>query len=244
MERNEIIRQREEWARRVVYDARDGRAESALKALADHDRLTVSVDRDEAMDRLVSDWAEVAMDHESLRESLIFAGTNVDVCELNHRCQQWRLSTGHLSGESMEVGTLELRIGDRVMATRNHRGLQLRNGMIGTVVGISPASSTIRVAFDSGPSVGIDTNDFANLDLAYAVSTHKGQGQTVDYAFVLTGDMMTDREISYVQTSRARRDTRVYCDALSDLETIDSLAQLMNRSRPKDLAHEHLIEAG
>jgi hypothetical protein len=54
---------------------------------------------------------------------------------------------------------------------------------------------------------------------------------------------MTDREITYVQSSRARGRTRFYTDVESGGETIETLAKQMNRSRAKDLAHEYSIEA-
>jgi ATP-dependent exoDNAse (exonuclease V) alpha subunit len=77
----------------------------------------------------------------------------------------------------------------------------------------------------------------------YAVTVHKGQGQTVATAFVLAGGPMTDRELSYVQASRAREQTRIYCDADSAGEDLTQLARQMETSRAKDLAIEHTMEA-
>ena len=76
------------------------------------------------------------------------------------------------------------------------------------------------------------------------MTVHKGQGLTCENAHVLTGDGMTDREISYVEASRAKGFTKIYSDVLTGGECIQDLAALMNRSRQKELAHEYVIEEG
>ncbi len=84
---------------------------------------------------------------------------------------------------------------------------------------------------------GERTGDVA-LGLGYAVTTHKGQGTTVDRAYVLAGGSMQDREISYVQASRARTETRIYIDQQEAGEELARLARRMKRSQAKDLAHD------
>ena len=83
---------------------------------------------------------------------------------------------------------------------------------------------------------------FSDFKLSYCVSTHKGQGQTVESAFVLVGSSMTDREMTYVQASRARGATRFYTDEISQGESLDFLASKMNHSRAKEMAMENLRE--
>ena len=75
------------------------------------------------------------------------------------------------------------------------------------------------------------------------MSVHKAQGMTCEHAFVLTGDGMTDRELSYVEASRARGVTKLYSDVATVGESVEELAALMNRSRQKELALEHFLEA-
>lgn len=231
-----ITRQRESWTRDAVVEFSEGKAASALSRFAARGLLSVSPDREEAMSKLVSDWAKV-----DTSSALIFAGTNLDVLGLNRLCQEKRLDKGELGEDSLRVGNYAFHVGDRVMFTRNERALLVKNGMTGVVTEVNGARSYLRVAIDGGLSILVDTQRFDDLALGYAVTTHKGQGQTVENAFVLTGGPMTDRELSYVQASRARGETRIYTDLLSGGDNLERLARQMSRSNAKDLAHDYLL---
>ncbi len=237
---NEIVRQRDKWAKETVYEFADGQALTALERYAQQGCLTITNHREEAIERLVKDWA--ILSKQARGDTLIFAGTNLETSTLNGMCQQERLMSGELSHECVAVRGNELHVGDRVVFTRNKRALLVRNGGTGTVSALPEDDRAIRVRLDEGFEIGIDLSSYDNIELGYAVTTHKGQGQTVENAFVLAGGPMTDREITYVQSSRARGPTRIYSDILSGGESIEALARQMARSRAKDLAHEHLLE--
>lgn len=236
---DEIIRQKEEWARRVVYDLRDGKAENALSELNKRGQLFIGKERDEAMETLVTDWRELAIRKREMKDTLVFAGTNLEVRELNRMCQKERLNAGEISGNSLEVDGLNFYVGDRVMVTRNNHLLNLRNGSTGVVADIQDRVITLRTT--EGLQIEIDTDEFQNLALGYAFSAHKGQGITCKNALILSGDSMTDREMSYVEGSRATTFTKLYSDELSSGQ-IGELGEMMNRSRQKDLAYEHMLD--
>lgn len=235
----EITRQRDDWARDAVKEMAAGDADMALSRYHSKGLLFVSEDRTEAMRSLVTDWQNSG----SARQSLIFAGTRYETAILNRLCQEKRLEDGILGVDSISVGSEEIHVGDRVLFTRNNAALLVRNGNTGTVLEIDTSQNTVRVELDSGYRIVIDLATFDHLALGYAVTTHKGQGQTVESAFVLAGGSMTDRELSYVQTSRSRGETRIYTDAVSAGENLSALSRQMQQSRAKDMAHEYLIEA-
>ena len=237
---DEIIRQREDWAKEVVHDLRDGRAEKALKELYARGQLFFGEDREDAYETLVSDWCEKAIERSELKDTLCFAGTSVEVRELNRRLQAERLSRGELGSESIELDGFDIHVNDRVMVTRNNSPLLLRNGTLATVEAIN--GSVVTLQLDSNMRVEIDTNEFDYVSLGYCLTTHKGQGVSVENSFIMTGDGMTDRELSYVQGSRAKGYTKFFSDELSGGETISELAAKMNRSRQKELAHEYLLQ--
>ena len=237
---SQITRQRERWAREAVHQFRQGKAEQALVEFARKDRLFVGADRNEAINRLVFDWSRSILNPIDMRKSLAFAGMNNDVRELNKRMQAKRVALGQLGSQSVEVNGYDFHIGDRIMANRNYSPLALQNGAMGFVTKLE--NKTVYIRWDNGISVEIDTSEFSELSLAYAVSVHKGQGMTVDHSFVLAGDAMTDREWTYVSGSRSRDKTMLYSDLISGGESLAELAQLMNRSRQKELAHEYLIQ--
>ena len=138
--------------------------------------------------------------------------------------------------------------GDRVLFTKNSRPLGVNNGDLGTVVTVNQLRTRVSVRIDSGKRVDVlikkynhkrgDRKGELALRLGYAVTTHKGQGSTVEKAYVLAGGFMQDREISYVQASRARRETRVYTDEREAGKDLSGLARQMSTSRQKDHAHD------
>ena len=237
-ELKDIIRQREKWARKSVHELAAGNAESALLRYAKRGLLHIAADREQAMEKLVTDWAQYSQGN--LEDTQIFVGTNLDRIMLNRLCQRARLLAGELSKVFISVGSETIRAGDRVLFTKNNALLFIQNGAIGTVTEVLTDCDTLRIQLDDGFKINIETKSYDHLDLGYAVTTHKGQGQSVEQSFVLTGGPMTDREISYVQGSRAKGVTRFYTDILSGGENIEALAKQMERSRAKRLAHDYL----
>ncbi|MBI1827222.1 MAG: relaxase domain-containing protein [Planctomycetes bacterium] len=230
-----IIRQREEKDRKLVQELAKGNAKGALKDLAERGLLTVAKDRSEAMDRLVTDWAD-AHGHHSER-ALIFCGTNVETEALNLQCQDARLRAGRLSpAHCVRLRDGYIFEGDRVLLDKNSRPLGVHNGDLGTVVSKGRLRNTITVALDDGRDVVIPLNSYPHVKLGYAVTTHKGQGTTVEDAFVLLGGFMQHRELSYTQASRARGQTRFYTDEHEAGPGLANLARQMSESRAKELA--------
>lgn len=86
--------------------------------------------------------------------------------------------------------------------------------------------------------VTIPLEHYQEIKLGYAITTHKGQGVTVENAFVLVGGGMQDLHQTYVQMSRTRGDTRIYTDKFEAGENLTDLARTMNRVNQKDLAHD------
>ncbi|MEM0924591.1 MAG: MobF family relaxase [Planctomycetota bacterium] len=239
VELEEIIRQREKWSRGTVIDLRDGRAERALEELWNREQLYIGEDRDDAINQLVSDWACAAKTNP--RETIALAGKTLEVRALNRLMQSVRLQRGELGSDKLHIDGFDIHLGDRVLVTRNHMPLCLQNGTIAEVLEIDEHSLLMR--FDDGITIEVDTREFDKFTLGYAISTHRAQGVTVENAFVLSGDLsMTDRELSYVQGSRAKAFTKFYTDAVATGEGIDVLAELMNRTRPKELAIDHVMD--
>ncbi|MEM9409806.1 MAG: MobF family relaxase [Planctomycetota bacterium] len=238
MEMNQITRQRESWARESVRDFRDGKAASALASYWQRGLLSISEDRDEAIQALVQEWRKVVSGQPSLQENQIFSGTNMDVALINQACQNLLLKMDHIGGTNIQIGSSRFYIHDRIVITRNLHSLGLRNGSLGSITNIDGKNQAMHVLFDDGYQVWIDLNEFDDLQLSYAVSTHKGQGQTVENAFVLVGGCMTDRELTYVQSSRARGETRLFTDRITSGHELDQLIAQMAQSRAKSMAHD------
>jgi Ti-type conjugative transfer relaxase TraA len=234
---NTIRRQSEGWAREAVYDFAHGKADAALKRYADRGLVSLQATKKDAIETLVSDWKKEGV--ESPSKNIMLAGTNADVRELNARAQAARFSEGKLGEESVKVNGTRIHQGDRVLFTKNSRRDGVENGSLGTVEKVGAGALYARL--DSGQKVRIDLEKYQEVRLGYAITTHKAQGATVNNAYALLGGTMQDRELSYVQASRAKNETRFYIDKSEAGENLSDLVKQMERSREKTLASS-LIE--
>jgi ATP-dependent exoDNAse (exonuclease V) alpha subunit len=106
------------------------------------------------------------------------------------------------------------------------------NGDLGTVQGIKDETLTIQM--DAGRSIDVDCREYPHLRLGYALTAHKAQGATLESAFVLAAEGQ-EREISYVEASRASGETRWFLPCPFDAAVI-----AMEKSNEKLLATELL----
>jgi len=231
-----IVRQHEEWMRDAVKQFATGEAATALKQYEHAGRIHVADDRDKSMTKLVTDWMTGEKDRRE--QSLIFVGTRAEAAEVNRRCQAARLDAGELAGQPRQAGERGLYQGDRVLFTENSRKIGVQNGSLGTVIGFHAARDIVTVKLDTGDAVQVPLKKYEGIQLGYAVTTHKGQGTTVERAYLLAGGKMQDRHLSYVQASRARESTFIYTDRPEAGDKLDELAKQMSREREKTLASE------
>ncbi len=234
-----IVRQRDEWARNAVKDLAVGDAGTALRRYAERGLLHIERDRHAAIESLVSAYVKDGLEAKQIQGKLAFAATNLEAGIINNEIQRERLAAGML-GRGIEVGSGHLHEGDRILFTRNSGPLGVKNGTLGTVESINLWDRVLSVKLD-----GDDRHDLVHVPLetydhvrsAYAITVHRGQGITLERdAYVLAGGGMTDRHLAYVQCSRAKQNTHVFCDRLEAGEELERLAKSMSRDRSKDLA--------
>lgn len=238
-ELTEIRRQSETWERRAVKDIASGKSSEALQEYASRGLVKVREDSSESMRALVEDWHEDAL---PLTKTLILAGTRKEVREVNALCQEKRLTAGELGAEKVIHEGEAFHRGDQVLFTKNSKPRGVVNGSRGQIVDINEQNRAITVKLESGNKTTIHLDDFGHVALGYAMTTHKAQGATVDKAYVLAGDRMQDRELSYVQASRARESTRFYTTPDVAGDNLAGLAARMERSRQKQMAHEMRLQ--
>lgn len=236
-ELTQIQRQREEWARQAVHDFAEGRAGDALRAYAERGLLTVGETRQEAKAALVQDWT--GEDKTPVSERLVVTTTNQDAQELNGRIQEARKAAGQLGTFWLEEGEQRYHRDDRVLFGKNDRLLGVENGTLGTVSGVNILDRALTVQLDSGERRTIPLNRYKELSLGYAVTTHKAQGATAEQVFLLAGGRLQDRELTYVQASRARAETRIYVERAEVGEPLAELARQMQTSHRKGLAQDY-----
>ena len=234
-ELTEIKRQRETWAREIVYDFAYGEARRGLEELAKRNRLFVEETRELTFDKLISDWASDGGSR-APDKNLIFCASNDEVRLLNEKAQAARLGM-ELLGENhlYSQGTLFFE-NDRVLFTRNSSRLEVANGDLATIKKVDEEKQILLCVTDAGKEITVRLDLYDNVKLGYALTTHKSQGVTIDHSYVLSGNEMQDREMTTVQMSRNREGVKLYLDRDSAGEELSDISRQMSKSHQKELA--------
>ncbi|HEX4109675.1 MAG TPA: ATP-dependent RecD-like DNA helicase [Solirubrobacteraceae bacterium] len=115
-----------------------------------------------------------------------------------------------LNPDGPAVTGTPLRVGDRVIQTRNDYEHELMNGELGVIVeGAGPGGRTALVlATDDGRRLALPGGAIDTLRLAYAVSVHKAQGSqapAIVVPLVKAHRIMLTRNLLYTAVTRAER---------------------------------------
>ncbi len=104
-------------------------------------------------------------------------------------------------------GASGIRVGDRVMQTRNNYQLEVFNGDIGVVQDTEEEDQRVLVHFSTGP-VWYEASDMDSLALSYAITIHKSQGSefpAVVISMATEHFPMLQRNLLYTALTRARQ---------------------------------------
>lgn len=141
--------------------------------------------------------------------SPIHAGL-VGTDSLNKRIQK-ELNPIILSGRcpSYPLPCGELRVGDKVIQTRNNYDLQVFNGETGIVkdVDYSP-SKAVCIEYPGSREVWYDAKQAADLDLAYSITAHRSQGSEFQAVVIPICKSLLynlDKNVLYTAITRAKQ---------------------------------------
>lgn len=145
------------------------------------------------------------------------------VSNINEILQE-KLNPPEADKPEKKYGDRVFRVGDKVMQMKNDYHLPWRvfgkgrvvidsgegvfNGDIGTIEGIYPEASIMRVAFDDGREADYPFSNLENIDLAYAITIHKSQGSEYPVVVIplLPGPrQLMNRNLLYTAVTRARK---------------------------------------
>jgi len=110
----------------------------------------------------------------------------------------------------LKIGEKILRVGDRVIQTRNNYDLGVFNGDIGRIVGVDTEDMTCEVAFSGGEDrqVIFEKDALSDVSLAYAITIHKSQGSEFQAVIIpVLGQHfnMLFRNLIYTGLTRAKK---------------------------------------
>lgn len=214
---NEIHRQRQAWQRHASRDLAEGRLREALEVYDADGSVHHSAEQETALAALLEHYMADRAANESAFTQLAFAHRRRDVFALNQAIRQCLRSSGEYTPEPIfetETGARAFSRGDRIVFTRNDKGMGVKNGMLGTVETAGADGIAVRLDDENGISrrIMIDPRCYRHFDHGYAVTIHKSQGATVDRAYVLFSYTM-DAPLTYVAMTRHREALRLYLSA-------------------------------
>lgn len=232
---NNIVRQREAWAREAITHFGAGQAAPALEAFADQG-LMIEADGAKAAITEVLDSAEQVRAREPDASILIIAKSNTAVAAISQAARERLKNSGIVKGTEVSFTAatpsghptqIALAAGDKIRFLVRDDELGVVNGSAAIVIRVSETTEPFnsanqilieadiggrRIAFD--PMRLADAQARPRLGWAYASTVYGCQGLTVDHAVVYL-DHSYNRHDIYVATSRARERTTLVVDAKS-----------------------------
>jgi exodeoxyribonuclease V alpha subunit len=139
----------------------------------------------------------------------------------------------------IQIGARILRVGDRVIQTRNNYDLGVFNGDIGIISQVDTENMTCTVRFSAGEDrlILFNKEDLSELSLAYAVTIHKSQGSEFKAVIIpVVGQHfnMLFRNLVYTALTRAKK-LAVFVGSRKAFAM--AVGQIDNRSRQTALTH-------
>lgn len=208
----DVRRFTEAWEKQASLGLRAGDA-SAIDAYSGHGRIREG-ERSDVLDRAYAAWFT---DQDSGKRSLLIAADANTVTDLNVRARADLVAAGHVGVEGVRLadGTLA-GAGDRIITRRNDRTLTtgrswVKNGDQWVVLRARRDGDLVVQRAGGSRKITLPA-DYVHehVELGYATTAHRAQGQTVDTAHtIVTGPGMT-REALYVACTRARDGNHLY----------------------------------
>ncbi len=246
-ELTEVHRANHEWERKAWEQIRNGEPGPALAEYKSHDRLHIHDTRAEAAAAIVENWDQARKSLADGQAVMITDASNKERDQINAMAQERRAREGELGAHRANLPgkPYGLAAGDEIIFTAQYRipgAKRVENGITGTIIDTNRDEDkvTVKTKEREPRNVEIDTREFSDLSLAYAVHVHKGQGITTQTCGILIGGWQTDKEHAYVALSRAREQTQLYVtredlgEQGMDTGAIERLADRMQRSRAQE----------
>lgn len=212
---SEIRRQKADWQKTASLDLSRGNIQKAIQAYDSHGMVEYAHSEHDAISALVEDYMVDRELHGETKSRLALAYRRQDVFAINKAIRTTRKSAHELSDETIfdtDHGKRGFAVGDRILFTRNDYNLNVKNGMLGTLLEIDGKFITVELGNPVIPKpITINTEKFSSYEYGYATTIHKSQGSTVDHAFVLKSRTMDHHpSLSYVAMTRHSEQMQVY----------------------------------
>lgn len=257
---HEVMRQRNPAERAALEALRDGEPERYVAHK--HDAIILHATEVDALQALVEQW-HAAQQHHGMSNAVMIARDNQTRERLNQAARAQLRHDGELPPVGVVIGDREFAPGDRVIARRNDRHLDVDNGTLGRVIDANTRAASVLIDTDGGERRKLDLAYVAaHVEHAYALTGHGAQSGTVTWAGVIGRPEEFTREWAYTALSRARDQTVLhviaerserdheredYGPTVADrdhAETLQALHRAMTRNETERLATEQAQSRG
>ena len=199
----------------------------ALDAKGDYREIKSTSTRTKAVVREMVGTTPVS----EYKHNLLLVGTNADRKRYNAAIRAEYVRRGELDkgqeytvevnkGERVRAEKVNFAKNERVMFTRNDKHLGVNNGTLGVIKGIE--GNRFTVENDAGKTISFDIagdKAYKALQPAWAVTSHKAQGMSIDKMGVDMDPRMASRNAFYVAISRAKKRAVVFTSSKPKLES-------------------------
>ena len=248
-ELSEVHRAHHEWEKRAWLEVRNGEPARALARYQAHERLHIHDTRQQAAQAMVAGWDRARRHLPAGQAVMITDASNKERDQINAIAQEHRARAGELGAHQVELPgkPYSLRAGDEIIFTAQHHPPgqeRVENGITGMILDTGREENDSRVTIKTRETqpreVEVNTKEFSELSLAYAVHAYKSLGLTTEHASILTGGWQTDRESAYVALTRARETTEIHVSREDlgeqglDPGAIERLAERMQHSHAQE----------
>ena len=205
-----------EVANGVTHYKQSWEGEEILGELQDLKMIGFKCARDDekpSVDLIMKEYKEMYQECKDASQITVVLPTNTrGTCTkvVNKLIQDYVLPR-RTRGDFIEIGIGKEKCnvyrGDRILVLKNNYDLDIFNGNVGEVLAINKEDNSLIADFGRG-EVKIKGTALNELDLGYAISTHKSQGSTLPYLIYCidnTHYVMLNRQQVYTGITRAKK---------------------------------------
>lgn len=243
VELTEIWRQKSDWQKEATVQFATEQTRGAIEQYAAHYYVHEFDTGQQAKEALVDAWNDGRI-LDPNKTQIMLAYTRKNVYELNEMARAIRQSLGELGTDHLiqtERGERQFAEGEQIYFLKNDRELGVKNGTLGTIVGIDDEIikvSLIKEGQAESQVIAFSTGRYNELEYGYAATIHKGQGVTVDHAYLLASQYL-DRHATYVAMTRHRDGVDVYWGK-DTFPSFDAMVNTLSRERNKEFSLDYL----
>jgi exodeoxyribonuclease V alpha subunit len=142
-----------------------------------------------------------------IQDIQILAPMHKGVAGVANLNSQLQASMNKASGRGIRFGSLEFKVGDKVIQLKNNYDKLLFNGDIGSIVKVDGVEGVLTAEFDS-EQYEYTRAEMSELGLAYSITIHKSQGSEYPVVIIplLKGHfVMLQRNLLYTAITRGRK---------------------------------------